>query len=62
MLLYILVGSLLPYIETLDSWLFQGTLDDPFDEVFPFLFFIHFMEKSSKIINILDFLFSCAAL
>ncbi|XP_057793922.1 uncharacterized protein LOC131010425 [Salvia miltiorrhiza] len=34
MLLYIFVGSLLPYIETLDSWLFQGTLDDPFDEIF----------------------------
>ncbi|XP_042046707.1 gamma-tubulin complex component 5-like isoform X1 [Salvia splendens] len=34
MLLYIFVGSLLPYIETLDSWLFQGTLDDPFDEMF----------------------------
>ncbi|KAL0351957.1 UNVERIFIED_CONTAM: Gamma-tubulin complex component 5 [Sesamum calycinum] len=32
MLLYILVGSLLPYIESLDCWLFQGTLDDPFDE------------------------------
>ncbi|KAL0438658.1 UNVERIFIED_CONTAM: hypothetical protein Slati_2348800 [Sesamum latifolium] len=34
MLLYILVGSLLPYVESLDSWLFQGTLDDPFDEMF----------------------------
>ncbi|EPS66946.1 hypothetical protein M569_07824, partial [Genlisea aurea] len=34
MLLYILVGTLLPYIETLDSWLFQGTLDDPFEEMF----------------------------
>ncbi|KAL3617819.1 hypothetical protein CASFOL_038140 [Castilleja foliolosa] len=34
MLLYIFVGSLLPYIESLDSWLFQGTLDDPFDEMF----------------------------
>ncbi|XP_011083798.1 uncharacterized protein LOC105166222 isoform X2 [Sesamum indicum] len=34
MLLYILVGSLLPYIEILDCWLFQGTLDDPFDEMF----------------------------
>ncbi|KAG8377652.1 hypothetical protein BUALT_Bualt08G0055200 [Buddleja alternifolia] len=34
MLLYILVGSLLPYIECLDSWLFQGTLDDPFEEMF----------------------------
>ncbi|KZV24413.1 gamma-tubulin complex component 5-like, partial [Dorcoceras hygrometricum] len=34
MLLYLLVGSLLPYIESLDSWLFEGTLDDPFDEMF----------------------------
>ncbi|KAI8015972.1 Mitogen-activated protein kinase kinase kinase 5 [Camellia lanceoleosa] len=33
MLLYIFVGSLLPYIEGLDSWLFEGTLDDPFEEV-----------------------------
>ncbi|KAL2512973.1 Spc97/Spc98 family of spindle pole body (SBP) component [Abeliophyllum distichum] len=34
MLLYILMGSLLPYIEGLDSWLFEGTLDDPFEEMF----------------------------
>ncbi|XAR61839.1 hypothetical protein NMG60_11016363 [Bertholletia excelsa] len=34
MLLYIFVGSLLPYIEGLDSWLFEGSLDDPFDEMF----------------------------
>jgi len=27
------VGSLLPYIESLDSWLFEGILDDPFGEV-----------------------------
>jgi gamma-tubulin complex component 5 len=27
------VGSLLPYIEGLDSWLFDGILDDPSDEV-----------------------------
>ena len=33
MLLYIFVGSLLPYIEGIDSWLFEGTLDDPFEEV-----------------------------
>lgn len=33
MLLHIFVGSLLPYIEALDSWLFEGTLDDPFEEV-----------------------------
>ncbi|KAE9460902.1 hypothetical protein C3L33_07269, partial [Rhododendron williamsianum] len=34
MLLYIFVGSLLPYIKGLDSWLFEGTLDDPFEEMF----------------------------
>ncbi|KAF2300532.1 hypothetical protein GH714_013962 [Hevea brasiliensis] len=33
MVLHILVGSLLPYIEGLDSWIFKGTLDDPFEEV-----------------------------
>ncbi|XP_065849250.1 uncharacterized protein [Euphorbia lathyris] len=34
MVLHILVGSLLPCIECLDSWLFKGTLDDPFEEMF----------------------------
>ncbi|XP_062101066.1 uncharacterized protein LOC133806986 [Humulus lupulus] len=34
MLLYIFIGSLLPYIEGLDSWLFEGTLDDPYEEMF----------------------------
>lgn len=33
MLLHMFIGSLLPYIEGLDSWLFEGTLDDPFEEV-----------------------------
>lgn len=33
MLLFVFVGSLLPYIESLDSWLYEGTLDDPFNEV-----------------------------
>lgn len=33
MLLQIFAGTLLPYIEGLDSWLFEGTLDDPFREV-----------------------------
>jgi hypothetical protein len=33
MLLHIFAGSVLPYIEGLDSWLFEGTLDDPFEEV-----------------------------
>ncbi|GAV69020.1 Spc97_Spc98 domain-containing protein [Cephalotus follicularis] len=34
MLLHIFVGSLLPCIEGLDSWLFEGILDDPFEEMF----------------------------
>ncbi|KAJ0256712.1 Gamma-tubulin complex component [Hirschfeldia incana] len=34
MLLQIFAASLLPYIEGLDSWLFEGTLDDPFGELF----------------------------
>ncbi|XP_006473383.2 uncharacterized protein LOC102626676 isoform X4 [Citrus sinensis] len=34
MLLHIFVGSLLPYIEGLDSWLFEGMLDDPYEEMF----------------------------
>ena len=33
MLLHIFIASLLPYIKGLDSWLFEGTLDDPFEEV-----------------------------
>ncbi|KAL8227385.1 hypothetical protein R6Q57_017217 [Mikania cordata] len=36
MLLYIFVGCLLPYIEVLDSWIFEGILDDPFEEMFFF--------------------------
>ncbi|KAL5144553.1 Gamma-tubulin complex component 5 [Glycine soja] len=36
MVLYMYVGSLLPYIEGLDSWLFEGILDDPFGEMFFF--------------------------
>ncbi|XP_045823058.1 gamma-tubulin complex component 5 [Trifolium pratense] len=36
MVLYMYVGSLLPYIEGLDSWLFDGILDDPSDEMFFF--------------------------
>lgn len=33
MLLVLFIGCLLPYIEGLDSWLFDGTLDDPYEEV-----------------------------
>lgn len=36
MLLYVFVGCLLPYIEVLDSWIFEGILDDPFEEMFFF--------------------------
>lgn len=39
MLLYIFVGCLLPYIEVLDSWIFEGILDDPFEEVIYFYIF-----------------------
>lgn len=43
MLLYIFIGSLLPWIQGLDSWLFEGILDDPFEEVLcaPFLITVH---------------------
>ncbi|RWR76055.1 gamma-tubulin complex component 5 [Cinnamomum micranthum f. kanehirae] len=34
MLLVVFIGCLLPYIEGLDSWLFDGTLDDPYEELF----------------------------
>ncbi|XP_020529750.1 gamma-tubulin complex component 5 isoform X2 [Amborella trichopoda] len=33
-LLALFVGSLQPLIEGLDSWLYEGTLDDPFEELF----------------------------
>ncbi|KAK7351669.1 hypothetical protein VNO77_11274 [Canavalia gladiata] len=36
MVLHMYFGSLLPYIEGLDSWLFEGILDDPSDEMFFF--------------------------
>lgn len=38
MLLFVFVGSLLPYIEGLDSWLYEGTLDDPCNEVMLYIF------------------------
>ncbi|XP_060199507.1 uncharacterized protein LOC132627910 isoform X1 [Lycium barbarum] len=34
MILHAFVSSLLPYIEGLDSWLYEGILDDPFEEMF----------------------------
>ncbi|XP_027354208.1 gamma-tubulin complex component 5 [Abrus precatorius] len=36
MVLYMYFGSLLPYIEGLDSWLFEGILNDPSEEMFFF--------------------------
>ena len=33
MLLVIFAGSLLPYLQCLDSWLYDGILDDPYEEV-----------------------------
>ncbi|RWV94607.1 hypothetical protein GW17_00042834 [Ensete ventricosum] len=34
MLLFLFTESLLPYLEGLDSWLYDGILDDPFEEMF----------------------------
>ncbi|KAK8946948.1 hypothetical protein KSP39_PZI006904 [Platanthera zijinensis] len=34
MLLFIMGETLLPYLEVLDSWLYEGFLDDPCEEVF----------------------------
>ncbi|PIA52323.1 hypothetical protein AQUCO_01000292v1 [Aquilegia coerulea] len=34
MLLHIFVGSSLPYVEGLDSWIYNGVLDDPYEELF----------------------------
>ncbi|XP_074285780.1 uncharacterized protein LOC141611191 isoform X2 [Silene latifolia] len=34
LLLYLFVGSLLPYIECLDSWIHEGIIDDPYNELF----------------------------
>lgn len=47
MMLYMYVGSLLPYIEGLDSWLFEGILDDPFGEVMVIEILILLGERSS---------------
>lgn len=33
MLLVIFTGSLLPYLQCLDCWLYDGILDDPYEEV-----------------------------
>lgn len=33
MVLAIFAGSLLPYLKGLDSWLYEGILDDPYEEV-----------------------------
>lgn len=38
MLLSLFVGTLLPYLRGLDSWLYDGILDDPFEEVIPAIF------------------------
>ncbi|WVZ91111.1 hypothetical protein U9M48_037325 [Paspalum notatum var. saurae] len=34
MLLVIFAGSLLPYLHCLDSWIYDGILDDPYEEMF----------------------------
>jgi len=46
MLLQMFAGSLLPYIEGLDSWLFEGTLDDPCEEVSVTLMFNAFLSSN----------------
>jgi gamma-tubulin complex component 5 len=33
MMLTMFTGSLLPYLQGLDSWLYDGILDDPYEEV-----------------------------
>ncbi|KAL2897001.1 Gamma-tubulin complex component 5 [Bienertia sinuspersici] len=48
MLLYLFFGSLLPYIEILDSWIFEGILDDPYNELF-------FYENKTVSINDTEF-------
>ncbi|CAO2826132.1 unnamed protein product [Amaranthus hypochondriacus] len=48
MLLHLFVGSLVPYIEILDSWIFEGILDDPYNELF-------FYENKSMSINDTEF-------
>ncbi|CAA6659670.1 unnamed protein product [Spirodela intermedia] len=34
MLVFLFLGSLLPYLKGLNSWLFDGILDDPYEEMF----------------------------
>ncbi|XP_072987393.1 uncharacterized protein [Typha latifolia] len=34
MMLTMFTGSLLPYLQGLDSWLYDGILDDPYEEIF----------------------------
>ncbi|XP_056693277.1 uncharacterized protein [Spinacia oleracea] len=48
MLLYLFLGSLLPYIEILDNWIFEGILGDPYNELF-------FYENKSVSINDTEF-------
>jgi gamma-tubulin complex component 5 len=38
MLLFLFVGTLLPYLRGFDSWLYDGILDDPFEEVIVLFF------------------------
>lgn len=39
MLLHLFVESVLPYIQGLDSWLYEGILNDPNEEVVLTTFF-----------------------
>ncbi|XP_078433225.1 spc97 / Spc98 family of spindle pole body (SBP) component isoform X2 [Wolffia australiana] len=44
MLTFLFIGSCLPYLKGLNSWLFDGVLDDPYEEMF-------FYENSSVTID-----------
>ncbi|GAB4846291.1 hypothetical protein Ancab_025292 [Ancistrocladus abbreviatus] len=48
MLLYLFVGSLLPYTESIGSWLYEGILHDPFNEMF-------FYENTDVSVNSAEF-------
>ncbi|KAK9704927.1 hypothetical protein RND81_07G020800 [Saponaria officinalis] len=48
MLLFLFAGSILPYIECLDSWIHEGILDDPYTELF-------FYENKAVSINDTEF-------
>lgn len=54
MTLHVFAGSLLPYIEGLDSWLFEGILDDPFEEVTLVFYFLFGAPNRKKINSVIS--------